>query len=65
MDIVFLDFSKTFNRQHCRVFNGYINIDISSFIKLYLHLERYLLRGEEEIKLKKNYRYARTDVFRV
>ena len=45
-----------------RVLNGYINIDISSYIQFYSHSERYSLRGKDELKLKKN--YARTNTFK-
>jgi len=42
-----------------RVLNGYINIDISSFIKFYSRFERYPLRGRDDLTMKTN--YVRTD----
>ena len=45
-----------------KIFNGYINIDISSYIEFYSDSERYSLRGRDELTLKKN--YARTNTFK-
>ena len=45
-----------------KILNGYINIDISSYIEFYSDSERYSLRGRDELTLKKN--YARTNTFK-
>ena len=45
-----------------KVLNGYIDIDISSYIQFYSDSQRYPLRRRNEFTLKKN--YARTNTFK-
>ena len=45
-----------------KILNGYINIEISLYIKFYSDSERNSLRGRDELTLKKN--YARTNTFK-
>ena len=45
-----------------KILNGYINIEISSYIEFYSDSERNSLRGRDELTLKKN--YARTNTFK-
>ena len=45
-----------------KALNGYINLDVSSYIQFYSNSEGYSLRGRDELILKKN--YARTDTFK-
>ena len=44
-----------------KILNGYINIDISSYIEFYSDSERCSLRGRDELTLKN---YARTNTFK-
>ena len=43
--------------------NGYINIDLSTYVQFFSDSDRYPLRGKDECTLKKN--YARTNTFKI
>ena len=45
-----------------KALNGYINIDLSTYVQFFSDSDRYPLRGKDECTLKKN--YARTDTFK-
>ena len=45
-----------------RVLNGYISIDIYTYIQFYTDSDSYHLRGGDELRLKKN--FARTTIFK-
>ena len=46
----------------CEVLNGYINLDVSSYIQFYSDSDRFSLRGRDELVLKN---YARTDTYKI
>ena len=46
-----------------KVLNGYINLDLSSYIQFYSDSDRYSLRGKDELTLKKNYARTNTSKF--
>ena len=45
-----------------KALNGYINIDLSTYVQFFSDSDRYPLTGKKECTLKKN--YARTDTFK-
>ena len=45
-----------------KALNGYINIDLSTYVQFFSDSDRYPLRGKDECTLKKN--YARTNTFK-
>ena len=45
-----------------KALNGYINIDLSTYVHFFSDSDRYPLRGKDECTLKKN--YARTNTFK-
>ena len=45
-----------------KALNGYINIDLSTYVQFFSDSDRYPLRGKDECTLKKN--YARTNIFK-
>ena len=45
-----------------KALNGYINIDLSTYVQFFSDSDRYPLRGKDECTLKKN--YARTTTFK-
>ena len=46
----------------CKALNGYINIDLSTYVQFFSDSDRYPLRGKDECTLEKN--YARTNTFK-
>ena len=45
-----------------KALNGYINIDLSTYVKFFSDSDQYPLRGKDECTLKKD--YARTNTFK-
>ena len=45
-----------------KALNGYINIDLSTYVQFFSDSDRYPLRGKDECTLKKN--YDRTNTFK-
>ena len=45
-----------------KALNGYINIDLSTYVQFFSDSDRYPLRGKDECTPKKN--YARTNTFK-
>ena len=45
-----------------KALNGYINIDLSTYVQFFSDSDRYPLRGKDECTLKK--KFARTNTFK-
>ena len=46
-----------------KALNGYINIDLSTYVQFFSDSDRYPLRGKDSCTFKKN--YARTNTFKL
>ena len=46
-----------------KVLNGYMNVDLSNYFNFYSMKDRYIVRGSDDIRLKK--KFARTKFSRI